>query len=447
MHSADPPTVLPVRRRLRAGRLVVFIAAWLGAAAAWAAPAQAQGAAQVPCWASGGGHFTCFWYPAGDGRTGGTPVLDGSGARVGWLHRGENWIVCQQRGGRLDSGPYWNSWWGWTLTDYNGRWGWANAVHARGGDNDGGFGGGTPPCNGAHGNPPGGGSGPAPPPPPPPEPDPDPVPPPVALPRYVAMGDSYQSGEGADSYLGAAPGREQRCHRSRNAYSQLLLPRLAGRFRHSQSRDFLACSGDQVPQLLSRQVPRLGADVGLITVGIGGNDAGWSDVLKDCMVDAVANTRPGSGKTCKRIIEDHFRDGLPRLRSRLADAYRQIRAKAPNATVIVLGYPAIFEDSWRSTFCASVGPLTRGARSNLREGAEQLDAAIKGVAERFGFRFVDPREAYKNHRICSAGRDWLHGVTLERDRPAFSPSTFHPNIAGQAGFADLLAATNRDVFR
>ena len=162
---------------------------------------------------------------------------------------------------------------------------------------------------------------------------------------------------------------------------------------------------------------------------------------------AGANTRPGSGKTCKRIIEDHFRDGLPRLRSRLADAYRQIRAKAPNATVIVLGYPAIFEDSWRSTFCASVGPLTRGARSNLREGAEQLDAAIKGVAERFGFRFVDPREAYKNHRICSAGRDWLHGVTLERDRPAFSPSTFHPNIAGQAGFADLLAATNRDVFR
>jgi hypothetical protein len=112
----------------------------------------------------------------------------------------------------------------------------------------------------------------------------------------------------------------------------------------------------------------------------------------------------------------------------------------------VLGYPAIFEDSWRSTFCASVGPLTRGARSDLREGAEALDDTIRGVAERFGFRFVDPRAAFKNHRICSAGRDWLHGVTLERGELAISPSTFHPNGAGQAGFASLLALTNRDIF-
>ena len=170
-------------------------------------------------------------------------------------------------------------------------------------------------------------------------------------------------------------------------------------------------------------------------------------VVKELIGDCGGNTRSGPRQELKGIMKDNFGAGRRGLRAGLANAYRQIRANAPNATVIVLGYPAIFEDGWRSTFCASVGPLTRGARSNLREGAEKLDAAIKGVAERFGFRFVDPREAYRNHRICSAGRDWLHGVTLERDRPAFSPSTFHPNIAGQAGFADLLVATNRDVFR
>ena len=49
----------------RALTLVVAACAGLALAApAGAAPAP------VPCWPSGGGHFTCTWYPAGDGRTG-----------------------------------------------------------------------------------------------------------------------------------------------------------------------------------------------------------------------------------------------------------------------------------------------------------------------------------------------------------------------------------------
>jgi lysophospholipase L1-like esterase len=416
--------------------LLLVVAAW----PALAAPAQAA-PALVPCSYSGGGHWTCTWYPSGDGRSGGTPVLDGAGRRVGFLHRGSNWIVCQQRGGRVTSGPYYNSWWGWTLTDYNGRWGWANAVWAHGGDNDSGFGGGVPSCAGAHGAPPGGaGASPS----PPPAPNP---PPPPAPPRYVAMGDSYQSGEGAGDYLPAARRRALRCHRSRHAYSQLLASRLRGRFRHSQARDFLACSGDKVPDLLSRQVPSLGRDVGLVTVGIGGNDAGWTDILVDCMKDAAGHPRLGSGRGCRQIIADHFAEGLPRLRHLLARAYSAIRSRAPRATVIVVGYPAIFEDSFRSTFCASVGALTRGARADLRTGAQQLDEAIQGVTRRYGFRFVDPRAAFKNHRICSAGRDWIHGITLEHGELKLSPSTFHPNAAGQAGLAAAIAAANTDIFR
>jgi Transglycosylase SLT domain len=122
--------------------------------------------AQVPCSAIGGGKFSCDWYTAGNGTVSGTPVQTAGGATVGYLHRGSNWIVCQQQGGRVSLGSYHNVWWGWTEAD-NGSWGWANAVYASGGDNDGAFGGGVPNCSGAHGNPPAGGSGPQPPPPPP----------------------------------------------------------------------------------------------------------------------------------------------------------------------------------------------------------------------------------------------------------------------------------------
>jgi lysophospholipase L1-like esterase len=425
--------------------VVALIASVLAVALGSLNVAVAQAApAPVPCVKAAGGHFNCQWYPAGDGQSGGAAVRSSDGTVVGYLHQGTNWIVCQQQGGRTSSGNYYNSWWGWTEAD-DGKWGWVNAVWAKGGDNDGQFGGGTPQCAGDHGAPPGASDPTAPNPAPQPTPTPPPAPPaPPALPHYVALGDSYSSGEGAGSFYGAAPGRPAACDRSRNAYSQLLAKQLAGRYQHSQSTDFLACSGDEVPDLLTRQVPRIPADTRLITVGIGGNDSGWTDIVKSCMTDAASHPGAG-GKGCNNIISDSFKTKLPVLRSRLNQAYDAIRAKAPDATVIVLGYPAIFEDSYSSEFCASVGALTRGARSDLRSGAARLDRAIKDVATAHGFRWDDPTSAYKDHRICSSGTDWLHGLTRGGGL-SIGRQTFHPNADGQRGFAHLIEDDNKDIF-
>jgi Putative metal-binding motif len=153
------------RKRLLAG---------LCAAAALAPAAAAEAQAPVPCSAIGNGRYQCYWYVPGDGRTGGSLVVRDR-TTVGYLHQGYNWIVCQQQGGDVSKGVYRNHWFGWTLADYNGQWGWASALEARGGANYGPFAG-VPNCNGAHGNPPmwsgvwGQPPPPSPPPPPPPAP-------------------------------------------------------------------------------------------------------------------------------------------------------------------------------------------------------------------------------------------------------------------------------------
>jgi hypothetical protein len=146
-----------------------------GALLALAAAQPALGQAEVPCTNTGNGRFECEWFRAGDGRTGGAIVAVGT-TTVGYLHKGRNWIVCEEKGGDMRSADgYRNHWFGWTMAD-NGRWGWASALDAQGGDDYGSFGGGTPACNGAHGTPPAysgtWGS------PPTPAPQPAPVPPP-----------------------------------------------------------------------------------------------------------------------------------------------------------------------------------------------------------------------------------------------------------------------------
>jgi hypothetical protein len=109
--------------------------------------------AQVPCSSVGGGHYDCQFYPGGDGISGGAPVLEGSGTRIGYLNEGTDWVTCQQLGGKATSGSYYNHYWAYTEAN-DQKWGWVSAVWADGGDNDGSFAG-VPNCNGAHGNPPG----------------------------------------------------------------------------------------------------------------------------------------------------------------------------------------------------------------------------------------------------------------------------------------------------
>jgi hypothetical protein len=153
-----------------------MLAAGLGAAVVGSAvsgsgglPSEASAApAQVPCTPIGGGKYECSWWRPGNGISGGAIVV-ANGRRVGYLHQGRNWILCQQRGATVtNSTGAKNNWYGWTVAD-NGARGWASALDARGGDDFGGFSG-VPNCNGKHGpapsvsgiwetSPPGGSSG------------------------------------------------------------------------------------------------------------------------------------------------------------------------------------------------------------------------------------------------------------------------------------------------
>jgi hypothetical protein len=119
----------------------------LGADSAVAAPAP------VPCSGVGGGKYECDWWRPGDGRDGGAIVVS-DGKVVGYLHQGRNWITCQEKGADVynEDGNK-NRWYGWTQSDFGG-WGWASALDAKGGDDNGKFED-APSCKGKHGPAPG----------------------------------------------------------------------------------------------------------------------------------------------------------------------------------------------------------------------------------------------------------------------------------------------------
>jgi hypothetical protein len=73
---------------------------------------------------------------------------------AGALPQGRTYILCEQKGGDMRNAEgYRNDWFAYTEAE-NGKFGWASALDASGGDNYGSFGGGTPNCNGKYGTPP-----------------------------------------------------------------------------------------------------------------------------------------------------------------------------------------------------------------------------------------------------------------------------------------------------
>lgn len=234
--------------------------------------------------------------------------------------------------------------------------------------------------------------------------------------RYDALGDSYAAGFGVGPYTGGA------CARSQSAYAV----QLDGRARVALD-DFVACSGATTLTMVSGgQLGALDADTDLVTVSIGGNDIGFSTPVVACLL--------GSDQQCAgalALTQAKVSGQLPAL---LDAAYDQIHAAAPDATVLVTGYPRLFSPEYGAYLGAS--PAEQQA---LNDGADLLDSVISAAAARHGFGFVDVVKRFDGHGVNSP-EAWINGLG--------DPGAFHPNADGYEAYTGAVtAAVHPSAFR
>lgn len=227
---------------------------------------------------------------------------------------------------------------------------------------------------------------------------------------YTALGDSYSSGVGTRTYYSDSGS----CQRSPLAYPVLVASRLGAPLT------FAACSGARVPDVLN-QLGSLNASTALVTVTVGGNDAGFSSVITQC-----AKPWPWTCTTEINNANNYIRNTLPGL---LDNLYNQIRAKAPNAKVSVVGYPRLFNGQE----CNVGARISPDEQSALNATADLLATTTSGRAAAHGFRFVDVRSAFTGHAICDSV-EWLNGLSNPISE------SYHPNTTGHAsGYTPLVA--------
>ncbi len=227
----------------------------------------------------------------------------------------------------------------------------------------------------------------------------------AAAKQYVALGDSYAAGVGSRVFYEESGS----CKRGPEAYA----PKIAS--SHGYTLNFEACSGAKTGDVNSKQLGNLSSSTALVTISIGGNDAGFSNVIINCALYYF---------TCGSAINEaneYIAKSLPGV---LNTTYNNIKSRATTAKVIVVGYPHLFTDSGAT---CNVNFLTSSNEKKLNETGDKLDAAIKAQAESHGFTFVDPRAAFKAHEVC-ASEEWLNGQSNPLEE------SYHPNVKGYAQF-------------
>ncbi|MDQ8702989.1 SGNH/GDSL hydrolase family protein [Streptomyces sp. LHD-70] len=227
----------------------------------------------------------------------------------------------------------------------------------------------------------------------------------AAAEAYVALGDSYSSGLGAGNYDSGSGG----CKRSTRAY-----PVLWANSHSPSSFSFTACSGARTGDLINNQLGPLNSGTTLVSLTIGGNDAGFADVMTTCVLQ--------SESTCIARVNEAKRYVDTTLPGNLHKAYSAIRGKAPNAQVAVLGYPRFYKLNG-----SCVAGLTENERAAINGAADHLNAATAKRAADHGFAFGDVAPAFTGHEICS-GDSWLHSVNWGN-----IGESYHPTAAGQSG--------------
>ncbi|TDD00115.1 SGNH/GDSL hydrolase family protein [Nonomuraea deserti] len=257
---------------------------------------------------------------------------------------------------------------------------------------------------------------------------------------YVALGDSYSSGEGVYD-LDEQPVNDgaDRCHRATGSY----VPLVAKAYRFGGGTAFFACSGATTTDLLSgqhgrqSQVSRVSPATSLVTLSIGGNDAGFTKVLTGCIVKL-----PGSSACVEQAAAVNRR--IEELRSSVLTVLRELRVRAPGARVIVLGYPRPFPanpvrtvDNLSPQDQRWLNGMTRRLNDTVGAVAAGFDRMLAAFEAPGSVEYVDAYDAFTGHEV-GRPQPYLNGLHVDMGDLRVNARSYHPTGAGYRRFADLI---------
>ena len=316
----------------------------------------------------------------------------------------------------------------------------------------------------------------------------------------VSLGDSYSSGEGIDPFYGANKPFSEKVknldwlsHRSENAWSGMLTLPSVGKMSDHRDENwyFVAMSGAITANIWDREpVTKKNKDyrtikykkdnisgeveveaqlnifdklesentkADYVTITIGGNDAGFADIVANAFIGSTANNfihhpvvRGISHASnfidvnlvhnqMNTVWKKYYKKGG--IRDNLQKTYKEIASSAGSqAHIIVVGYPLLF-----STTSTKIDP---NQAKEINDNIVKFNQAIQKVVgecegEGINISFVSVEKKFETHEAYSEWA-WINKIELDKRDEDITDSGFgsaysmHPNIYGAEAYAQCV---------
>jgi lysophospholipase L1-like esterase len=261
---------------------------------------------------------------------------------------------------------------------------------------------------------------------------------------YVALGDSFTAGPLIPLQI-PPPG----CLKSNRNYPHLVAPLGQPVFRDA------SCSGAETEDMTSSQdvdpdpdpppqFSALDSHTEIVTIGIGGNDIGFSEIARNC-------TSPTpEGHPCQdRYVHDgrdEIHERIVQTAPKVAAVLRGIHRRSPKADVYVVNYLPIFPEEGPG--CWPQVPVTAEDVDYLRRKQIELNAMLADMAAANDAKIFDAYTAGIGRDAAGVGAGVSHDACqlptpqrwVEPAAPNFPAAPLHPNQFGMEGTADVLRA-------
>lgn len=250
--------------------------------------------------------------------------------------------------------------------------------------------------------------------------------------NYVSLGDSYAAGPLIPNQSLSPVG----CLRSDHNYASLATPGIGLTHRDP------SCSGATTVHMTQPQNVEFGpnppqfnsldSSTTVVSLTIGGNDIGFSEVAQSCIT-----VNPFSHP----CLDKYDAGGVDQLKARIdatapkvAAVLQGIHSLSPSAKIYVVNYPAIFPETGFG--CWPQMPIGFQDVPYLRSTEQRLNSMLATQAAANGATLVNWYQASIGHDACKGtSTRWVEPLV-----PGTLAAPIHPNATGMQGGANALLA-------
>lgn len=293
----------------------------------------------------------------------------------------------------------------------------------------------------------------------------------------VSLGDSYSSGEGIEEFYGQnlPLGQKVRyedwlAHRSTKSWPSLLkIPNISGTMADYKVPDkatrtspvqwyFAAASGAETKHFYEAQKkkyqklldidkaflpPQLSVfnsiqrdAVDYVTLTIGGNDVDFAGIITNCVIEPTY-LEFGNNVALELKFYNLWRN-MDSTMNNIKGVYKNIHQGAPNADIIVAGYPELLDYNGKGTTISKNEATI--VNKNVRDFNDRIESLVESLKSEMKIHFVDVETEFEGRQAYSS-EEWINPIiwgTKSEDLTDIGISSaysIHPNEKGAKAYA------------